>query len=251
MALSVRALHLGTLRNLPKPAILFQSGWDERIDIAMIMYVIEGGDSPIIVDTGTPGREHVSRWHEGYDLDRPAEQEPARALADAGIDPESVKTIIHTHLHWDHSSNNDLFPNARILVQEAELHYAVTPVEVNRVAYELNPGLRPPWWGSLDRMVPVIGEYKVVEGVTLIPLPGHTPGSQGVLVEAAGTRYLIAGDCLDTYENWAGDKHVHHRPSGAFTNLLDYTKSLATIESLNCEVIPSHDLAVVKRGLFA
>ncbi|WP_141548176.1 MBL fold metallo-hydrolase, partial [Nocardia farcinica] len=42
------------------------------------------------------------------------EERPDVALRTLGIDPGEVRTVVNTHLHWDHSSNNHLFPNARV-----------------------------------------------------------------------------------------------------------------------------------------
>jgi N-acyl homoserine lactone hydrolase len=39
--------------------------------------------------------------------------------------------VIFTHLHWDHCSNVNLFPNARFTVQDKELRYAVSPIPLS------------------------------------------------------------------------------------------------------------------------
>jgi N-acyl homoserine lactone hydrolase len=71
-----------------------------------------------------------------------------------------------------------------------------------------------------------------------------------VLVETDAGRYLIAGDCLDSYDNWNGDASTPHIPSGSFSNLIEYTESFRRIESLACEPIPSHDQRVLDRRIF-
>lgn len=81
-------------------------------------------------------------------------------------------------------------------------------------------------------------------------LPGHTPGSQGVLVRADNARYLIAGDCVSCYDNWLGDDHLRHIPADGFTNLHHYMDSFEKIEDLDCVVIPSHDADVLTEGYF-
>ena len=42
--------------------------------------------------------------------------------------------------------------------------------------------------------VPVDGELELLPGVRLVPAPGHTPGSQVVVVETGGRPVVIAGD---------------------------------------------------------
>jgi N-acyl homoserine lactone hydrolase len=248
-ALTVHALHVGTLLGFPTPAITYHRGWGERHDVPMIMFVILGGEHPVVVDTGT-GTPEFTRAHHGYDLDRPPEQEPAAALERLGVDPGDVATVVHTHLHWDHCSNDDLFPAAQIIVQKAELAYAVDPLEPNRKAFQRGPGVLPPWVSVLDRIHTVDGDAELLPGISVVPLPGHTPGSQGVLVQGRGGPVLMAGDCVDTYANWTGDGKLSHIPSGSFTDLAAYMDSFRRIERLGCEVVPSHDMAVLDKGVF-
>ena len=249
MTLKIQALHVGTLTGFPAAAITYHRGFGDTIDVAMIMFLITGGEHPVVVDTGT-GDEAFTRQHHGYELVRPPEQEPLAQLERVGVDPADVGTVINTHLHWDHCSNNDLFPNARIVVQKAELEYAVDPLEPNLAAFERLPGITPPWTRAFDRIDTVVGDQAVLPGVSVVHLPGHTPGSQGVLVEAGSTNYLLAGDCVDVDHNWEGDSKLSHIPSGSFTNLHDYMDSFAKIERLGCVVIPSHDPRVVKDEVF-
>jgi N-acyl homoserine lactone hydrolase len=247
MALRIQALHVGTLKDFPTAAITYHRGFGEVHDVAMIMFLITGGDHPVVVDTGT-GSVEFTRQHHGYTLVRPPEQEPMAVLERVGVDPADVKTVINTHLHWDHCSNNDLFPNARIVVQREELAYALDPLEPNLAAFERLPGLVPPWVRALDRITTVRGDVELAPGLSVVHLPGHTPGSQGVLVQGAKQSYLLAGDCVDSHANWDGDSNLSHIPSGSFTNLHDYMDSFSKIEDLGCVVIPSHDFAVVETG---
>lgn len=250
MSLSITALHVGTSRNYPTPAITYFHGWGEVHDVPMIMFVIQGGaDGPIVVDTGTANPASVLRFHSVV-LERPDEQHPRAALERLGIDPTEVRTVVNTHLHWDHSSNNDLFPNARIYAQREEMAYAIAPYDTSRKGYENSRDATPPWLSSLGRMVPVDGEETIAPGVTLVPLPGHTPGSQGVLVEAGAKRFLIAGDFVDNYGNLAGDEQNAHFLSGSFVSLPDYWKSFKRLRELDCVVVPSHDPAVIGIGVF-
>jgi N-acyl homoserine lactone hydrolase len=249
MSLKIEAIHLGTLVALPKSSIMYMRGHMETIDCAILMFVITGGDHPVIVDTGTSTPEMTKHRH-GFTLRRPPEQEPLAALSTAGIDPGDVKTVINTHLHWDHCANNDLFPNAKILVQEDELRYAIDPLPTHHWSYERRPGLQPCWFSGIDRMQTVRGDVEILPGLHLVHLPGHSPGSQGVVVETDDGRYLIAGDCVSHYGNWQGDERLDHIPTGGLTSMHDFFASFAKIEELNCTVIPSHDPRVLDQRVF-
>jgi glyoxylase-like metal-dependent hydrolase (beta-lactamase superfamily II) len=249
MTLSIHALCVGRVFGLPKTSFTYLRGYGETLDLPLIMFVIEGGDAPIVVDTGAD----VDR---AWDLHRikmeQAEAEkPVEALRSIGINPDDVRVVINTHLHWDHSSNNHLFRNAKVVVQQRELDYARRPVPWHRVHFEAEPNVLAAWQRGESQLAPIDGDTDIAPGVTAVPLSGHTPGSQGVLVEAGTGRYLIAGDCLYLYDNWEGDAQVDHIPVGLYTDLVAYDESLRKIETLDCQIIPSHDFRVLERQPFA
>ena len=247
--LTIHALPAGVLRNFPTAAAQYQRGFGQFHDLPMIMFVITGGDHPIVVDSGTPEPEFVRRYM-GGNFDRTDDEDPVSTLKTVGVDPEDVQTVIHTHLHWDHCGNNHLFPNAKFVVQKTELLYAVDPVGPNRGSYQNNDRICPPWAPLLNRFTTVKGDVEIAAGVEVVALPGHTPGSQGVLVTTGGERYLLAGDTCDSMKNWEGDERAAHIPSGSFTNLLDYMDTFDKMERLSAQVIPSHDPELLATGEF-
>lgn len=249
MSWKIEALHVGTLKDFPAAAMTYHRGFSQVLDVAMVMFLITGGEHPVVVDTGTDDAEATARLH-GYTLERTDDQHPQAALERAGVAPADVGTVINTHLHWDHCSNNDLFVNADVIVQKAELEYAVDPLEPNLAAFERQRGVTPPWVRALGRTRTVEGDVSILPGLDVVHLPGHTPGSQGVLVETDGGRYLLAGDCVDLHDNWEGDSKLSHIPSGSFTDLAAYMKTFAKMETLGATIVPSHDLAVVEQGVF-
>lgn len=250
MGLKIVAMPSGFVKGVRGSAVTFMRNNDKEFELSMLMFAVLGGEHPVMVDTGTPPVDYVREHHGYHSFERPDEHEPRRVLAEHGIDPADVRTVIFTHLHWDHCSNTDLFPNATFYVQAEELRFAIDPIPVFRKAYERLPTNEPSWLPVLRRFQTVDGEREIVPGISVVPLPGHTPGSQGVLVETDEGRFLLAGDCIDRYENWEGDATLDHIPVGSFTNLHAYMDSIALIEKLNCEVIPSHDPRVLARKVF-
>jgi glyoxylase-like metal-dependent hydrolase (beta-lactamase superfamily II) len=247
--LSITAVSVGRVFELPMPSFTYLRGWGQTLDLPLIMYVIQGGERPIVVDTGA---DLASAWdrHE-IRMEQAPDEQPLAALRSVGVDPDDVSIVVNTHLHWDHSSNNHLFPNAEILVQRQEIDYALAPVPWHRQQFEAQSPLPAAWERAKDRIRAIDGDTPVAPSIAVVSLPGHTPGSQGVLVEStSGTRYLIAGDCIYLHENWEGDESVDHIPVGLFTDLIAYDASLRKIESLECEVIPSHDFRVLQRRTF-
>jgi N-acyl homoserine lactone hydrolase len=250
MPLTITALSVGRAFGLHRPAITYLRGWGKTIDIPLIMFVIEGGpDGPIVVDTGADP-DRAEEFHK-LRVEQSDEERPDAALRSLGVEPDEVRVVVNTHLHWDHSSNNHLFRNAEVIIQQREIDFARSPVAWHRRQFEALDGLEPAWMRAEHQIRPVDGDVTLAPGISVVTLPGHTPGSQGVLVDAASRRYLVAGDCVYLYENWEGDAEAKHIPVGFFTDLVAYERSLHRIEALDCEVIPSHDPRVLERRVFA
>lgn len=243
MPWKIQPLHVGTLKNFPTAALTYHRGFGEVSEVAMVMFLVTGGEHPVIVDTGTGDPEYTREVH-GYELARADEQHPLAVLEKAGVDPADVRTVVNTHLHWDHSTNNDLFPNARVVVQKSELAYAVDPLEPSLKAFERLPGRTPSWVRAIGNTTTVDGDEELLPGLSVVHLPGHTPGSQGVLVETGEGPYLLSGDCVDLHANWEGDERLSHIPSGSFTDLAAYMKSFRRMERLGATIVPSHDMAL-------
>jgi glyoxylase-like metal-dependent hydrolase (beta-lactamase superfamily II) len=89
-------------------------------------------------------------------------------------------------------------------------------------------------------MRPLDGDHVIAPGLTAVDLGGHTPGSQGVLVETARGRCLIAGDAVPTYENLRDDV-----PTGWYVDLRRTHATMRRIRELQAVVLPSHDPAVL------
>jgi len=77
------------------------------------------------------------------------------------------------------------------------LEHAVAPHEMERPHYGYKPikGFEnPPFTRALHRTITIDGEREIVPGVRVIPTPGHTVGSQSVLVDTDEGTYAIIGD---------------------------------------------------------
>ena len=121
----------------------------------------------------------------------------------AGFTPESVDTVVCTHLHVDHVGWNTrlvdgawvpTFPNARYLFVSAEYeHWRANPLPDGDVFGDsVAPIVEA---GLADLVAP---DHVIAPGVRLDPTPGHTPGHVSVVVESEGSRAVITGDMIHT-----------------------------------------------------
>lgn len=246
--LKLHPLHTGTLRrDLSTFTYLRNAG--KVVDFPVIMWYIEGANASIVIDTAAPPPEECPPYALPYE--QPAEQHVRNALGRVGVKPEEVEIVILTHLHWDHCLNAPLFPNARFIVQRAELQYAAAPLPVHYGPY----GARPPGTRAFlperARVEVVDGDKKITKGVSVHLLPGHTPGIQGVRVETDGGSYLVASDNVPFYINWEGEPpNLPHIPSNLHVNLEDYFRSFARMETLADHVLPNHDFRVLENATY-
>jgi glyoxylase-like metal-dependent hydrolase (beta-lactamase superfamily II) len=111
------------------------------------------------------------------------------------------------------------------------------------------PGLKPPWFAAFDRLEVIRGEVEVAPGVRTVPLPGHTPGLQGVLVDTAAGRHLIAGDSVPLYENLETGESGPI-PPGIHTDVATCFRSFDRMRAVADVILPSHDLEVLKHPVY-
>ena len=245
--LSIYPLDVGTVKDFDKSLFTLRENQGVKIDVPCLAWVIRGREKIVLVDTGPCDPEWAGKHHRP--LGKSPAQETAQALAKIGIDAARIERVIFTHLHWDHCFNLELFPVATFYVQKRELEYAADPLPADRRAYEAGiPGVQPPWREVADRIVAVEGEREICPGITVIPLPGHTPGSQGVVVETAVGPWIIAGDTVPLYENW-GDG-LRRLPNGIYQNLFAYEATLTRLIPFGARLLPGHDPRVLDRSVY-
>jgi len=172
-----------------------------RIPMALNPLLFKGRNGWILVDSGIDdkrGEKHCDI----YAINR--RPSLAEGLKVVGVRPEDIEVVVNTHLHWDHAGGNTVrrdgklvptFPNARYLVQQQDLHDALHPHERNRASYfpeNFEPLI------ELDLFEKVSGFTELETGVKLVPLPGHTPGLQGVEVETEEGPFVFVADFIPT-----------------------------------------------------
>ncbi len=159
---------------------------------AVNAYLIETGDRRILIDAGTGT------------LFGPTLGQLAGNMAALGLAPGDVDTLIATHLHPDHIGSvlldgGNPFANATLVVSEADRAFW-TDADIRAGAPEEFQGTFDLAAGAVaafgERVETVSGEAALGPGLTAIPLPGHTPGHIGVMVESGGQQLLIWGDVV-------------------------------------------------------
>ncbi|WP_207484223.1 MBL fold metallo-hydrolase [Arenibaculum pallidiluteum] len=162
-------------------------------------YLVNLGDRLVLVDAGT-----------STSMGPTLGQLPA-ALAAAGVGPAQVDTVLITHMHPDHiagaltPTGQALFPNAELVVTEADYVFWHDDSVMNQAPSEFRSfflGARNAAAAYAGRLRRIAGEGQAVGSIRSVPLPGHTPGHAGFVVESGGEALLIWADTvhLATYQ---------------------------------------------------
>ena len=124
----------GMFPDIEKSNLAYQKDAGTKLREPILMYLIKGRNLCMLVDTGGCDPSWAEKYH--HTLIQTEDMQPTNAVRNLGVAPEDISIIVNTHLHWDHCSNNDKFPNAKIYVQKREVQFAVNPIPTQYTYYE-------------------------------------------------------------------------------------------------------------------
>jgi glyoxylase-like metal-dependent hydrolase (beta-lactamase superfamily II) len=168
-----------------------------RLKMSIHSLVVETPSRRIVVDTGLgndkEGRS-VPTWNNrnGPFLE---------TMREAGFAPETIDTVLCTHLHVDHVGWNTTlaggkwvptFVNARYVFGRGEYeHWRDHSHEPSQAAV-FSDSVKPIVdAGKADL---VASDARLGDEIRVIPTPGHSPGHMSILIESAGEAALLTGD---------------------------------------------------------
>lgn len=204
-------------------------------------WLIVGEGQAIMVDTGS--KQSVIEAH-GLSFVRC----PTEALTALGFAAEQVRTVILTHLHYDHIGNLDRFPAARFHVQAAELQYATGP----DMQYHF---LRRPY--GAKEMATVIDylyagrvgvhgpTLELAPGLSLHLVGGHTAGQEIVRVRTKRGWVVLASDALHYYEEL--ERTVPFAVAHDIGKMLAAHATIRGLAESDDHIVPAHDPLIMER----
>lgn len=160
----------------------------------------------ILIDSGIGSGKLTERQKRNLGVS--AESRVEEELAELGLAPEDIDTVLMTHLHGDHAagltkpagdSYVSAFPNAKIHVSAIEWEEMQHP----------NIRSRNTYWK--ENWEPVQGQVETFEGektlfgaITMIHTGGHSNGHAVIKLESGGETVLHMADIMPT--------HAHQNP---------------------------------------
>ncbi|WP_037215660.1 N-acyl homoserine lactonase family protein [Rhizobium sp. IBUN] len=182
----------------------------KAIEFSSTCYLIQHENEYVMWDTGVPETAvgDPKGWSTlpsliVYHLDRTISSQ----LAQIGLKPADIDYVVLSHTHGDHIGNVGLFPAATVVMQKAEYEWINSPPPSDP---NLNTLVQLAWklLGHPRRLELVTGDVDLFRdgSVRLMSTPGHTPGSQSLMVHLAKTGYVIlSGDVAHLEDNFERD----------------------------------------------
>ena len=170
-----------------------------RLRMSIHSFIVEAHGRRIIVDTclgNDKQNRRIPHWND--------RQGPFLAdLAQAGFPPDSIDTVLCTHLHVDHVGWNTIlrngtwvptFPKARYLMGRAEYEHWCASSSRPDMQHVLADSVTPILDAGLAELVET--DHRISDELSLIPTVGHTPGHVSVRIVSRGEEALITGDFM-------------------------------------------------------
>jgi glyoxylase-like metal-dependent hydrolase (beta-lactamase superfamily II) len=166
------------------------------LDVVDVGFLVTTGKQLILADAG------AGTWWGGAALGR-----LAGSLRSAGYTPEEVNVVLLTHLHSDHigglttQDGERVFPNADVYVAKAESDFWLSPEIAAKAPKDAQPffqsaqAIAAPYIKA-DKWHTFSGSEPIVDGMQIVPLPGHTPEHTGYEFSSKGQRILFWGDTI-------------------------------------------------------
>lgn len=208
-------------------------GLEGKILMPFPAFLIEHPKGLVLFDTGMPveamedvhgvfGQE-FGQWLVDRGWPSNPEHRIDRQLANIGYRPSDITHVITSHLHRDHIGGHHLFPQAKFYVGQGEFPFAYWPAPISASAFMRS---------QLDRIrgldwheVPGVDLDLFGDGsMTILFMPGHTPGSLCLKVRLPSRTFILTGDAV--HVRAALDREFH------FPNDADTRLSLQTLRRL-------------------
>ena len=190
-----RPLAEGFVRNAPLEAVqaALKSAFlpPDTVPITFTTLLVEIAGERVLIDTGFG------------DSGPPTTGGTVRGLAAAGVQRTAIDAVLFSHLHIDHVTGTRLkdgtlaYPNARLLVPEADWAYWTDPdareaaPDAAKAGFDaVEKALGP----DRERIERSAWDTEVVPGIRALAAPGHTPGHTVFMIASGGDRLLVMSD---------------------------------------------------------
>jgi N-acyl homoserine lactone hydrolase len=232
---------------------------DQWVDFPVVAFLVEHpGFGHFLIDTGfhssvaVDPKQNLGRvgtlTFKGIRMEQ--SQAVVHQLRARGIEANTIKLVLITHLHLDHASAISDFPAATFLLSTAEWESAIEPrgqlrgYVTRQFDHAFDYRLLDFGAAGSESFATFARSYDVFGdgSVRLVFTPGHSLGHLSVILRLAGREALIAGDAIYTLRtlresalpHLMADEHVFRRSLREIQLYAEQTP--------NALIVPGHDM---------
>jgi N-acyl homoserine lactone hydrolase len=164
------------------------------VTVPYLGFFLSDAEHRVLLDTGINAKYIVDGKAWAGSPAAGGEDWVVKSLSEIGLKPDDIEMVIYSHLHNDHAGNCHLFPNALHVFQEDEWKELLDPLPSMRIRGDFDMSLI----AQLQQLEcrKLVGDVELLDGLQVILTPGHTAGSQCVLVHTKDGVYNLAGDTI-------------------------------------------------------
>ena len=207
----IRALQTGTATleaGLVKTYAMLEAG--QLIKYPQFIFYVESEDTSVklLFEAGMPEAKEADRlmgcgeYGPFPACEGGGPQSMHQALADIGVKTEDIQTLVVSHLHVDHGWNLDVFPDAQLILQRDEIIAAIDPTPHLRFVNNRKINVKVVSRKKPKQLLIIDGDREIADGLMLIKTPGHTAGSQTLIVQTEKGKVALCGQNPTGYANW-------------------------------------------------
>lgn len=227
---------------------------DDMLELPVSCILLRHAQGNVLFDTGchpTIAENAEARWGglaKYMTPVMPPGDHVLNGLKAVGLGPDDIDVVVCSHFHTDHCGCNEFFKKSTIIVHARELEAAQAPDAINKGYFSAD------WKNDIplkiiEREHDIFGDGRI----TLIELPGHTPGTVGALVKFDRSgEFLLTSDAVSVRENL--DRDEAPKNTWDIGLCLKSFAEVRRIEKAGATVICSHDEAqwkTLRKGIEA
>lgn len=208
-------------------------------------YLIAHGTDYLLWDTGLPAGLKGAPTDDKAPLSPTLTQTLAEQLATIGVKPEQIALVGISHYHFDHTGQAAEFPKSKLLIGRADF----AALKAEPAPFGADPALLAPWLKGGASVEEVTGDKDIYGdgSVTMLAMPGHTPGSYALLVQLKEKgAVLLSGDIVHFEEQFENNGVPGFNTDRA-DSLASMDRMQKMAKALKATLVVQHDANDVKK----
>jgi len=215
----------------PMANLTYLRNFDNNVEMFYGAFLLRSADYNILVDTGCDAR----RYSAGHFPPVEDVASLGRNLGRFSLAVKGIDAVIITHLHFDHAAFLHMFPHCPVFVQLRELRSAFNPHPYFSSFYV------PAFFKDV-KFEMIDGDMELFPGIEVALVPGHSAGTQAVIVETGRGRAAVSGFCCVAENFQEGNLAI----PGIHEDVRQAYDSINKLVGLADIIFPNHSFSPVK-----